>query len=102
MVSKFIKNASLKYFHTIDQILRYLARSQDSNIIFGWEKKLKLVKYLDSDWAKDHTDQKSTSGFVFMLSRGPVSYAFKKQAIFTLSLTETKYVAISLAAQEAI
>ncbi len=49
MVSNFVKNSSLEHFHAIDQILRYLAGSQDKGIIFGREKELKLVRYLDSD-----------------------------------------------------
>ena len=101
MVSRFAKNPSLGHFNAIDQNLRYLAGSRDRGIIFGGEKELKLVGYSDSDWARDHADRKSTSGFVFMLNGGPISYASKKQAVVALSSTEAEYVALSLAAREA-
>ena len=101
MVSRFAKNLSSEHFNAIDQILRYLARSCERGIIFGGEKELKLVGYSDSDWAGDHADRKSTSGFVFMLNGGPISYASRKQAVVALSSTEAEYVALSLAAREA-
>lgn len=62
---------------------------------------LKLIGYSDSDWAGDHADRKSTSGFIFMLNGGLISYASKKQAVVALSSTEAEYVALSLAAREA-
>ncbi len=68
MVSRFAKNPSLEHFNAIDQILRYLAGSHERRITFGGEKELKLVGYSDSNWAKDHVDQKFTSRFVFMLN----------------------------------
>lgn len=65
MVSRFSKNLGSEHFSTVNQILRYLAVSQDREIIFEREPKLKLVGYSDSNWAKDHANRKSTLGFVF-------------------------------------
>lgn len=75
IVSRFAKNPSSEHFNAIDQILRYLAGSRKRGITFGGEKELKLIGYSDSDWAEDHADRKATSGFVFMLNGGPISYA---------------------------
>ena len=55
MISWFAKNPSLEHFNAINQILRFLARSRERGITFE-KKKLKLVGYSDSDWARDHTD----------------------------------------------
>ena len=101
MVSRFAKNPSSEHFNAIDQILRYLAGSPERGITFGGEKELKLIGYSDSDWAGDHADRKSTSGFIFMLNGGTISYAYKKQAVVILSSTEAEYVALSLVAREA-
>lgn len=101
MVSRFAKNPSSEHFNAIDQILRYLAGSAERGITFGGDEELKLIGYSDSDWAGDHADRKSTSGFIFILNGGPISYASKKQAVVALSSTEAEYVALSLAAREA-
>ena len=37
----------------------------------------------------------NTSGFVFTLNGGPISYASEKQAVVALSSTKTEYVASS-------
>ena len=63
---------------------------------------LKLQGYTDSDWAGDHQDQKSTSGYVYKLLGAPVSWNLKKQPIVTCSSTEAEYMAASIAVKEAI
>ncbi|TXG72550.1 hypothetical protein EZV62_001129 [Acer yangbiense] len=45
------------------------------------------------DYAGDLEDRKSTSGYVFMLSSGAVSWSSKKQPVVTLSTTEAEFVA---------
>ena len=47
-------------------------------------------------------DRHSTSGNVFSLARGAVSWLSKKQATVALSIAEAEYVALSTATQEAI
>ena len=47
-------------------------------------------------------DRHSTSGNVFFLVCGAVSWLSKKQATVALSTTEAEYVALSTATQEAI
>ena len=34
--------------------------------------------FTDSDWAGDPNDQKSTTGYVFTLGSGPITWACKK------------------------
>ena len=58
-----------------------------------------LEAYVDADWAGDHQDRKSNSGFIFRLG-GPVSWCARKQQCVTLSSTEAEYVALSEACRE--
>ena len=61
-----------------------------------------LVGYSDSDWAGDIDTRRSTSGYVFQIGNGTISWSSKKQATVAKSSTEAEYVALSMAAQEAI
>ncbi|XP_059073461.1 secreted RxLR effector protein 161-like [Cryptomeria japonica] len=50
-----------------------------------------LVGYIDSDWAGDAQDCKSTSGYCFSLGSGLVSWSSKKQSAIALSSIEAEY-----------
>lgn len=52
-----------------------------------------MLAYTDSDYARDLDDRRSTSGYVFMLNGGAVTWSSKKQPMVTLSTTEAEYVA---------
>lgn len=58
--------------------------------------------YSDADWAGDKEDRKSTSGYIFQIAGGPVSWRSKKQDTVALSTAEAEYVALSSAAQECV
>jgi hypothetical protein len=60
-----------------------------------------LHGYVDTDWASNINDRKSTSSFVFMLADGAISWSSKKQGVVALSSTESEYIAGAHAAKEA-
>ena len=60
------------------------------------------IGYSDADWAGDFEDQKSTSGYIFNLCRGVISWRSKKQSCVALSTAEAEYMALASAAQEAV
>lgn len=54
---------------------------------------IKLISFTDSDWAGCATDRKSTTGCLFILGSGVISWASKKQKSIVLSSTEAEYIA---------
>ena len=72
-------------------------------LIFYKEKSdLDLIGFTDSDWEGDSTDRKSTSGYVFMLIEGPISWSSKKQSAIALSSTEAEYRGVVNAATQCL
>lgn len=61
-----------------------------------------LTGYTDSDWAGNRDTRRSTSGFVFTLGSGPISWQSKRQPTVALSTCEAKYTGQTQAAKEAI
>ena len=61
-----------------------------------------LIGYADADWAGDSEDRHSTSGNLFLMAEGPISWLGKKQATVALSTSEVEYVSVSAATQEAV
>ena len=53
---------------------------------------LEVVGFSDSDYAGCVDDKRSTSGYIFMMVEGVVSWKNVKQAFTTSSTTEVEYV----------
>ncbi|KAL1955926.1 hypothetical protein VTO42DRAFT_7911 [Malbranchea cinnamomea] len=59
--------------------------------------------YSDSDWAGPRNGKRSsTSGYVFCLANGPISWRSAKQTYVATSSNEAEYIAVSEAAKEAV
>jgi hypothetical protein len=88
----------------IKRILRYLKGTLTHGVMYKHktDRRFELVGWSDSDYAGDLNDRKSTSGYVFMLGTGVVSWSSKKQPIVTLSTTEAEYVAAAACACQCI
>lgn len=95
-----LKNPSHIHTEAVKTILKYLKGTKDRGIVYG-QGTLTIEGYSDSDWAGDKGSRKSTSGYIFMLNGGPVSWCSKRQATVALSSTEAEYIALTLAAKEA-
>ena len=63
---------------------------------------MSLSGYSNVDWAGDLDDRKSTSGYVFLINDGAISWNSKKQACVALLTMETEYTACAVAVQEAV
>ena len=61
-----------------------------------------LVGFTDSDWASDPDDRKYTTGYIFSLGFGLVTWACKKQQALALSSVEAKYRVAVNSSQEAL
>ncbi|GJT86064.1 hypothetical protein Tco_1067781 [Tanacetum coccineum] len=57
-----------------------------------------MVAYSDSDYAGDHDNRRSTSGYVCFLSGAAIAWSSKQQPTVTLSTTETEFVAATTCA----
>ena len=80
---------------------RYLKGTVHYGITYTRKSSKECTGYSDSDWAGDLDNRKSTSGYIFQVSGGAVTWRSKKQSCVALSTAEAEYTALSSAAQEA-
>ncbi|XP_034197107.1 secreted RxLR effector protein 161-like [Prunus dulcis] len=90
------------HYQAAKRVLRYLKGTVDYGLFYKKGKSNELVGFSDSDYAGDLEDRKSTSGHVFMLSSGAVSWSSKKQQVVTLSTTEAEFIAAASCACQAV
>nr|GEV47415.1 zinc finger, CCHC-type [Tanacetum cinerariifolium] len=62
---------------------------------------LVLEGYTNASWISNTKDNSSTSGWVFLLGGGAISWASKKQTCITSSIMESKFMALAAACKEA-
>ena len=102
VVSRYTSRPSQAHLTALKRILRYLKRTASLAIKYQKSDDGDLIGYSDADWAGDADDRHSTSGNLFLLAGGPISWQSKKQGVVALSTCEAEYVALSAAVQEAI
>ena len=101
MVSRYQSNSGPKHWQAVKHILKYLQRTRDYMLVYRCED-LILIGYTDSDLKSDLDSRKSTSGCVFTLGGGAISWRSVKQSCIADSTMEAKYVAACEAAKEAV
>ena len=84
--------AAVATHHDIAQAVGAVAKFMKSD---GGE----LVGYFGAGWAGDWD---ATTGSLFLMAGGPVSWLGKKQPVVALSTSEAEYVLQSMATQEAV
>ncbi|XRB13739.1 hypothetical protein RI054_07g35770 [Pseudoscourfieldia marina] len=61
-----------------------------------------LIGYCDASWGDNHENRRSTSGYIFFLNGGPISWASYLQTTVALSTVESEVMALTEAIKEAI
>eukprot|EP00253_Pinus_taeda_P004619 PITA_04619 len=102
LISKFMERPKETHWQAAKRILRYVNGTKGFGILYSSFESFMLTSYTDSDWAGSVDDKKSTSGYVFHMGSGAISWASKKQLVVSLSTAEAEYVAATVAACQAV
>ena len=101
---QFNSNPSLFHWKACQRAIKYYGTTKELGITLATgetEYDLECHGYSDSDYAGDVATRKSTSGYVFFIVGGPVSWKSSRQHAVTLSSIEAEYYALTEAAKEA-
>lgn len=107
MLGRFSHDPSLEHRKAMDQVFNYLRGTTTLGVVFGPRSSddhpdiHQLVGYCDADYAtNDVSRRRVTSGFIFKLWGGAISWQSKRQPSVTLATAEAEYVAMSQASKE--
>ena len=118
-LAKFTSNPGLVHWKALLRVLGYLYATKDYCIKYernpevidgidaqgysrGFLPLTELDAYVDASFAGDVDTRRSTTGYVFKISGGPVSWQSRMQTSVALSSMEAEYMAASAATQEAM
>ena len=102
-VGRFASEPTNRHLAAAKRILRYLKGTQALGLQYAKNKQQnKLQAFCDASWAEDRLNRKSTTGYLFQLAGGPISWTSKQQTTVALSSCEAEYIALALTIQEAL
>lgn len=100
-LSRYLASPTLVHWQAAKGVLRYLSGTADYGIIYA-PSSSGLVGFCDADYAGDIDTRRSTSGYVFVLNGGAISWQSKRQQTVAASTTEAEYMAAAAAVKEGL
>lgn len=87
----------------LKRVIKYLKNTTDYGIEYiKVNLKPEVKGYCDSDYANDIGTRRSTSGYLFEIGNGAVTWSSRRQKCVSLSTMEAEYVAACEASKEAV
>ena len=101
-LSQYFDNPSHLHWKQLIKVCSYLKCTRQKGLCLrkSYERPTQLTGYVDSNFATDMNDRRSTTGYIIILGGNVISWKSKKQGSTTLSSTEAEYVALSQCAYE--
>jgi len=101
-LSQFAANPTQEHLDKAKYVLRYLAGTSKYALVYNGATNKGLIAYTDSDYAADPIKRRSTTGFLFKLAAGIISWQSRAQKTIALSATEAEYMALSDCSRQAV
>jgi hypothetical protein len=98
---QYTANPSPQHLRLVQYILSYLVGTVDTCLVYDGASGDGLYGYSDSSLGDQADDRHSTSGYVFLLAHGAISWSSHKQKTVAQNTTEAEYMAMIDAANQA-
>jgi hypothetical protein len=106
VLSRYMSKPGKEHWTTVKRVFRYLRGTTSYGLCYqgrpGLDRVVDIHGFVDADWAGDLDRRRSTSGYVFNLFGGAISWMRKRQAVVALSTTEAEYMEATHASKEAV
>ena len=93
MLGRYLSNPGMDHWKKAKWVMRYLQRTKAYMLTYRRSSHLEIVGYSDSDFAGCLDSRRSTSGYIFMLAGGAVSWKSVKQTLVASSTMEAEFIA---------
>jgi len=100
LLAHFQANPGIEHWKALMHVIGYIKNTSDYRLTYSHDTALTPVAYVDADYEGCQDTKRSTLGFVFTMSGGPVTWSSKWQATVALSTVEAEYVAMLRCAQQ--
>jgi hypothetical protein len=101
VLGRYQSNPGNDHWKAAKKVMRYLQGTKEYMLTYKRVDNLEIEGYTDSDLGGCPDDRKSTSGYIFMLAGGAISWKSKKQTIVASSTMQAEFIACYVAAAHA-
>jgi hypothetical protein len=102
VLGRYLSNPGMDHWKAAKRVLRYLKRTRDYMLTYRRSESLEIIGYSDSDFAGCQDSRKSTSGYIYLLAGGAVSWRSAKQTLVASSTMAAEFVACYEASNQGI
>ena len=103
LLSKYMSNPGREHWEAVKWLLKYIKGTLTEGLVYHSSKEgVKLIGFVDSDYAGDRDKRRSTTAYVFTVCGNCVSWKSQLQSVVALSSTEAEYIVATEAAKEAM
>ena len=100
-LSRFNNNPTQERIKYVKYVLRYFKGTKELKIKYDGASDARLIRYSDSDWGENRDDCHSTSGHVFLMANGAISWASQQEKMVALSVGEAEYMELASTGRQA-
>ena len=99
-LSQYMPDPTDQHMEAVKHVFRYLRQIMEYKIQYQGAGNSGLIGYSDADWGENRDNRRSTTGFVFLMAEGAVTWTSRMQKTVACSSTEAEYMALSEACSE--
>ncbi|RVW51060.1 Retrovirus-related Pol polyprotein from transposon TNT 1-94 [Vitis vinifera] len=102
MLGRYLSNPGMDHWRAAKRVMRYLQRTKEYMLTYRRLDQLEFIGYSDSDFVGCQDSRRSTSGYIYLLAGGAISWRSAKQTLVTSSTMEAEFVACYEASNQGI
>jgi hypothetical protein len=102
LLARYQSNPGKEHWNALMHVIGYIKNTLDFGLTYSRDYEISPYAFVDSDYGGCRDTRRSTSGYVFLMAGGAVSWSSKRQASVALSTVEAEYVAMSRCAQQMV
>ncbi|XP_074342886.1 secreted RxLR effector protein 161-like [Apium graveolens] len=102
MLGRYLSNPGMKQWKAVKRVLWYLKKIKDYMLTYRKSDHLEIIGYSDSYFGGCEDERKSTSGYVYLLVGGAISWRSSKQTLIASSTMATEYIACFVASNQVL
>ncbi|XP_068647065.1 secreted RxLR effector protein 161-like [Aristolochia californica] len=93
ILGRYLSNPGMQHWKTTIRMMCYLRRTKDYMLTYQRSDSLEIIEFFDSDFAGCQDSRCSTSGYIFMLGEGAISWKSAKQTLIASSTMAAEFIA---------